>query len=277
MAFSLDKVFTTVTAFPPAKLGVTEIPPTEVLKPFIRCFWQCNGSGLRGVRVIPDCCADIIIPTDGNKSIFVGVSDGSFCTLGTGVAFGIRFYAWALKPFINARISDTFNTALPASEVFKGFSELQNRIAECPDIYSKAACAERYLIEILKGELSADIMNSIYYVVARDGGATVKDVSDYIAVGKRTLERRFVECAGVSPKAMLGLIRYQMLWQSCVKGGFSAPDSAFRLGYYDEAHMYNDFKRYHGIGISEARAEYAALSHFYNTSERSGGIIVKKA
>lgn len=276
MAFSLDSIFTTVTAFPSDKIGMTEIPPCDELKPYIRCFWQCEKQEYRhAVRIIPDCCADIIIPSDGSKSVFVGVSDGSFCTYGTGGVFGIRFYAWALKPFINARIADTFNMSVPASDVFDGFTKLQSRIAECTDIVSKAACAERYLMRILKGGLCPDVMNSLYYVVSQGGGATVKDISDYTVVGKRTLERRFIESTGIAPKTLFGLIRYQMLWQACVSGEFSAPDSVCKLGYYDEAHMYNDFKRYHGIGIGDARAEFAALSHFYNTNYVGGGIIHK--
>lgn len=267
MAFSLDKIFTTVTAFPSDKLGMTEIAPSDGLKPYIRCFWQCDEREYRrAVRIIPDCCADIIMPSDGSQSVFVGASDGSFCTGGTGCVFGIRFYAWALKPFLNACISDTFNASIPASELFTGFNELQNRIADCPDIFSKTACAERYLIGILKCGLNPDVMNGIYYAVSLGSGATVNDISDYVAVSKRSLERKFMECAGVSPKAMLGLIRYQMLWQAALRGGFSTPDIAFKLGYYDEAHLYNDFKRYHGIGLGEARAEYATLSHFYNTN-----------
>ena len=266
MSFSLDSIFTTRTALPKERY-ITEILPSAALRPYIRCFWKYSGSpDIVDFRIIPDCCADIIIPLDGYPSIFVGLSDTSFITKRIGDVFGIRFYAWAVAPFLHIGLSEMFNNAVPINSVLKKFDILQRAIIEANTTAKQVQLAEKYLSQLFDGRVCNDVMNSLYLAVSENCRTTVKDLSDYCAVSGRTLERKFLDNIGISPKSMIELLRYQLLWQDCMKQGFSAADSAFKFGYYDEAHMYNDFKRYHGIGLGDARTEYEKLSHFYNTS-----------
>ena len=267
MSFSLNSIFTTHTALPKERC-ITEISPSPSLSPYIRCFWKYSGSSPDNVnfRVIPDCCADIIIPLDGYPPIFVGLSDTSFITKRMGDVFGIRFYAWAVAPFLHIGLSEMFNNAVSVDSILKKFDILQKAITEAKTTARQVELAEKYFSRIFDGKLSYEVMNSLYYAVENNCSISVNGLSDYCAVSKRTLERKFIENIGTSPKAMIDLLRYQLLWQESITKGFSAADSAFKLGYYDEAHMYNDFKRYHGIGLGAAQAEYKKLSHFYNTT-----------
>lgn len=265
MAFSLDSVFTTRTALPRG-CGLTEIPPTARLSPFIRCFWAYHsGFDLEFFRIIPDCCADIIIPLDGAPAVFVGASDSSFITQRMVDVFGIRFYSWAVAPFLHINLFDTFNNAIPVDSILNDFDELQRQIMDARDSAQRVDCAKKYLMRLFDERIYTDVMNGIYHAIINDCRVTVKDLADYCAVSKRTLERKFVEYTGVQPKTMLNLLRYQLLWQDSIRSDFSAVDSAYKFGYYDEAHMYNSFKKYHGIGLKEARNEFFKLSHFYNT------------
>ena len=265
MRFSIDTIFTTHTALP-KNVGIDEIEPSVVLRPYIRCFWKYNdNTDVRIFRIIPDCCADIIIPLDGSPSIFVGVSDKSFITPYMGDVFGIRFYAWSVAPFLHIGLSEMFNGAALIDSVLNNFSRVQNAIIEAQTTEQQVELAEKYLLDLFDGKSSSDIMNGLYCTIKDNCRVTVNNLSDYCAVSKRTLERKFINSIGISPKMMIDLLRYQMLWQDCIKSRFSASDSAYKLGYYDEAHMYNDFKKFHGIGFGEARAEYAMLSRFYNT------------
>ena len=267
MGFSLDTIFTTRTALP-ENVGIVEIEPNALLRPYIRCFWKYgDNTDVREFRIIPDCCADIIIPLDGSPSVFVGASDKSFVTPDIGDVFGLRFYAWAVAPFLHIGLKETFNGAVPIDCISNNFGRVQNAILEADTTARQVELAEKYLLELFDGKLCFDIMNGLYRAIKDNCRVTVKDLSDYCAVSKRTLERKFIDNIGVSPKTMIGLLRYQTLWQDCINDGFSAADSAYKLGYYDEAHMYNDFKRFHGIAMSEARKEYAWLSRFYNTSK----------
>ena len=65
----------------------------------------------------------------------------------------------------------------------------------------------------------------------------------------RQLERSFKQHIGISPKQMINLIRYQnaMTAFQARKPKESILSIAFDYGYYDHAHLANDFKRYNGV------------------------------
>ena len=70
----------------------------------------------------------------------------------------------------------------------------------------------------------------------------------------KTVNGFFEQTLSLSPKKTSSIIRYQSLWQEvCRSTQFDIQDSVFAYGYYDQAHLLNDFKKYHGISLSEAR------------------------
>jgi AraC-like DNA-binding protein len=88
-------------------------------------------------------------------------------------------------------------------------------------------------------------------------------------VSNRTLERIFKENVGIPPKEFLRIVRFQEVLKRLQQtGGRMVSDEsllriAFELGYYDHAHLTNEFKKYAGILPSE-------LSHFYKTGIAGG-------
>ncbi|MDE6442189.1 MAG: hypothetical protein K2L12_05520, partial [Clostridia bacterium] len=83
MSFTIDKIFTTSTALH-SKPYIKEVAPCSLLKPYVRCFWETNFDNRSELRVIPDCCADILICSVNGKvySNFCGVSNKSFISKG---------------------------------------------------------------------------------------------------------------------------------------------------------------------------------------------------
>lgn len=261
MAFSLDKIFTTRTALPKG-CGVIEIEPCAALKPYIRCFWTYARTDRSiPVRIIPDCCADIIIDLDRRSAEFVDIGFDSFFVRSTGTVFGIRFYAWAVSRFSSTCVR---HGPVDPKMLFAGFSDFQNRIIEAKTLSERIAFAQSYLTGIMSERCDDDVMNCLYSMVKNSGNVSVNELASDVAVSRRTLERRFLRI-GITAQSMSGLIRYQLLWQECLKRDFSALDCVEKFGYYDQAHMYNDFRAFHGINPVEARREYSSLSHFYNT------------
>lgn len=261
MVFSLNKIFTTCTALP-KNGGVIEIEPISALKPYIRCFWiseKCNAN--QSMRIIPDCCADIIIDVDNRSAKFVGMSFDSFLTENTSKVFGIRFYAWVVPYFVRVDADKLYNSHIPPENLFCNFAEFQDSIIRAKSTMQRIALSENYLLQLIDERHDDDVMNCLHSIIVHNGNISVNRLADEIAVSKRTLERKFSQNVGVSPKAVAELIRYQLLWQDCITtGGFDVFDEVDKFGYYDQAHMINDFKKYHGIGIGDARSEYFDLS-----------------
>ncbi len=91
--------------------------------------------------------------------------------------------------------------------------------------------------------------------------ALLKDIH----ASERQLERLFASTLSLSPKKLSSLVRYQSLWQDvCRNGAFDVQDAVFAYGYFDQAHLLHDFKKFHGMSLGAARRT-AALSAFYNT------------
>ncbi len=266
MAFSLDKIFTTRTALP-SNGGITEIEPIAALKPYIRCFWTYKrGTCAMKTRIIPDCCADIIINLDDESAGFVGMCFDSFFAENVSTVFGIRFYAWSVPRFARTNAVRSYGFDSNPQNLFYKFTDFKDSIIEAKNTAQRVELSQKYFLELLDESCDSDVMNCLYTAIKCNGSISIHELSRSMAVSRRTLERKFMQNIGVSPKSIIELIRYQLLWQDCISSNFCAHDLVDKFGYYDQAHMYNDFKKYHGIGLGDAWQEYFKLSHFYNTT-----------
>lgn len=117
----------------------------------------------------------------------------------------------------------------------------------------RIAKAQSYLLaKLQKSRENCDAMNSIYKIIMQSANTDVKDLENYSAISRCTLEGQFRNNTGLSPKEAIELIRYQLLWQESMKPNFNILDSVEKFGYYDMAHLYNDFKRFHGVSLPQA-------------------------
>lgn len=279
MPFRLDKIFLPVTSNPTRSGNYIEIEPCEALKPYVRCFWGSKRNKADFVNneskrtlVIPDICMDILVT--GNQDInstgshFCGINNFSFFSEESdSFCFGIRFYAWSAVLFADESMNGVLNAFLNADAYFSGFArELNERLFNAVNIYERKAISEEFLLRRLNSKReNFDIMNSLYFIINNNGNAGVADLADYCVMSKRQLERKFVENTGVSPKQMINLIRYQLLWQDCLKDNFNVMDAVEKFGYYDQSHLIKEFKKYHGMSINSAIEN---VSHFYKTKTR---------
>ena len=108
------------------------------------------------------------------------------------------------------------------------------------------------------------ILDTVY---ASGGQLSVDALSGAGHVSKRTMERIFKENVGIPPKEFIRIVRFQEVLKRLRQAGSVNEESllrvAFDLGYYDHAHLTNEFKKYAGILPSE-------LSHFYKTGITGG-------
>ena len=268
MSFELNSIFFPITATPKGSVGIKEIAPCRSLSRYVHCFWEREPTfRSSAVRIIPDFCCDIIIPLDcDGYGGFCGVSNRSFIAENVGNVFGIRFFAWAYGAFSDVAAEKLFNGGIPARELFEGFDAFETDIRAALNTEERVRLAQDYLLRLLISDNeNSVVMNGLYYAVNNCCRVRARDLELYCAANIRTIERGFLKVLGTSPKHAVELLRYQMLWQDCISDGFDVLDSVSKYDYYDQAHLCNNFKRFHGIGISKARNEYKMLSHFYNT------------
>ena len=269
----LTDMYRPITAAPFRKNSAhCEIEPCAALKPYIRCFWgtpePIDGIPSDDERcglIIPDTCMDIVFRVNYTAncvhSIFCALDERSVILPADEVSssksavFGIRFYAWTAAPFSEDTLSGSKNGRYPADAFFSRLKrEIEPILFETETLSEKVCAAEKILLKNLHTErVNPDFMNAVHRIISTGGSAKIGDLTGCTASSEKRLERLFAANAGISPKTLCALIRYQMLWQEIVSGnGFNAADAVEKYGYFDQAHMLNDFRRRHLMNPTEA-------------------------
>ena len=266
--------FFPITATPFSTVGYNEVLPCRELLPYVRCFWTSD-SQMPNSPIIPDLCADIMIHIESNPDAddereitcigFCGVSDKMFVSQKPEnlhqKIFGIRLYAWQAQRFADERLSKTANDFFDLRNHFESLEKiLRAKIFPNMTLCDFQRIAEPLLLSLLNRSGAAFlhterlIMDAISTMIRTRGSLSQQQLLQDIHASERQLERIFEHTLSLSPKKISSIIRYQSLWQEvCRSPDFDIQDSVFAYGYFDQAHLLNDFRKFHGMSLSEAR------------------------
>lgn len=265
--------FKPLTAFPFVRdHSYTEFVPCEALRPYVRCFWGSEKpyaekptDAAVNRLVTPDTCMDIIFHVNHTKNQisgkFCGIDDMPFYT---GIShsqhlvsvFGIRFYAWTAFLFADDSMKLVKNQYFDAKQYFyKLTKEMESVLLEIKHIRNRIEYAQKCLLRCLCIKREQPVLTeSVGILLSHRGSVRVDHLAEQICVSKRQIERVFSEYAGISPKALASLIRYQYVWRETLYSkNFNIADAVFRYGYADQPHLLKDFKKYHGLNLREAK------------------------
>lgn len=278
----LKQIFFPLTSTPFARSGYRELLPSKELAPYVRAFWalwnekeSARQIELSAAPIIPDLCADIIIATDGTENesdgreisslFFCGVSDKMFASTHSQGRrrrlFGIRFYAWQASLFSDEPLLKTANGFFDLQSHFMTAKKLLlTKLSPVMNLEEFKQAAEETLLELLDRSASKTpgqnplVMDAIFQMIRARGSQPLSSLLKDIHASERQLERFFAQTLSLSPKKVSSLIRYQSLWQrACFSKNFDIQDAVADFGYFDQAHLLNDFKKFHGMNLSEAR------------------------
>ena len=96
-------------------------------------------------------------------------------------------------------------------------------------------------------------------VLCRSAGAlAIREIASALGQNRRRLQRSFLRQVGIPPKRLAGILRFQRVFRLLestpgVPWAFLALD----CGYYDQAHLIRDFRRFTG----ESPRAYLASQH----------------
>lgn len=271
MKLELSDIYIPITSAPFRNNSeYCEIEPCDALKPYIRCFWGTPDDPNAAPPdenyniVIPDTCMDIIYSINRKKrcidSVFCALDDRSVDLsereyFPDNTTFAIRFYVWSAALFAEDTLAGSKNGRYPADAFFSSLTKkLEPVLLEKNTLSDMIEETEKILFRHMRTErISNDFMNALYRIISMNGNAKINDLTSYTAVSEKSLERLFSANAGVSPKTLCTLIRYQLLWREILlNSSFNALDAVEKYGYFDQAHMLNDFRRRHLMNPTEA-------------------------
>ncbi|QPC82837.1 helix-turn-helix transcriptional regulator [Phototrophicus methaneseepsis] len=221
--------------------------------------WDLRGQAPYQQENIPSPYVNLVF--DPTETAVFGVSTKRFTYLleGTCMVFSVKFRIGAFYPFIQSPVSDFTDGTLSLNVAFGQDAEATARhvLAE-NTIEGKIALVEPFLRQHLPAEdHSVTLVNEIMDSVAHNNNVRrVEQLSEHVNMSVRSLQRLFHQYVGISPKSVIQRYRLQDAAARIEAG--DRPDWALlatEMGYFDQAHFINDFKRV----IGRTPAEYASL------------------
>jgi AraC-like DNA-binding protein len=98
------------------------------------------------------------------------------------------------------------------------------------------------------------IQLAVNLILESKGKITVKKLTEQLHLTERTLQRRFVEHIGVSPKQFAKIIQFQASLSSLSDKTVSKlTEVVYESGYADQSHFIRSFKKYTGRKPSQLK------------------------
>jgi AraC-like DNA-binding protein len=240
----------------------SHLGPTVSLAPFVSAAWILHWdlAAHEAIiqRVLPDPCVQIVVDRDGAHVFGVVTSLFSVTLTGSRFVLGLKFRPGAFRAFTRQSISALTNRTMRLGEIFPEVDERQlGLMADAAD--------GRALMDTLEAHLTRRAptmdprLRQVYEIVDRIAGdptiLSVEHAAQILRVSRRSLQRLCRTYVGANPKWLIRLYRIKEAAARIEQGKVDNwADLAARLGYADQAHFVNDFRRL--VGQSPGR--YAA-------------------
>jgi AraC-like DNA-binding protein len=225
--------------------------PAPDLAPWIMHYWMIHWD-MRGCT--PHLAENLPHPNvhlifeKGKKGVVSGVQTRRFSRVldDESWVFGVKFRAGGFRPFFGKPISELADKTVPARRVFrKEIKEFETiALSSRPDEEKIAAANKFFLARMPKPDKTIALAGGLVDLILHDIDIkTVDDLVERSGIGKRTLQRIFREYVGASPKSVVCRYRLHEVVEKLNSGQkLDWTQLALHLGYFDQAHLINDFK-----------------------------------
>jgi AraC-like DNA-binding protein len=231
-----------------------EGPLSRFLEYYWSVHWQLPEGETFTSTNIPFPCTHIVYER-GATGVF-GQVRGSFekTLRGDGFVLGARFKSGYFYPFSNIPADQLTDQSLDLDQLFNTASK---EIDADISAEGTVTFAIEKLGELLNSRLgsvnekvlikSEKIHRWIQWIEHNSDVTRVEALLAHAQISERQLERLFKTYIGLSPKWVIRLFRLQQLADRLVsEESFHWSELAQTLGYFDQAHCLNDFKRFTG-------------------------------
>lgn len=227
-----------------------EFRPPAALAECLLCFWtQTTGSAATFRQpVLPDCCVDVLLMN--GVPIVVGPWTQAFVAdlpPGTNI-LAARCHPGLASSLLGVPASELLNRTVQLCEVWgsagtDGFA----RAAEEKTLQARIRAMEAALLRRVQDAWPVDHATraAIRWMAQRPNGR-VEQLSEWLGMSSRQLQRRFVISAGYGPKMFQCVLRFQRLLNQAHRAGTrrTLADLAANAGYSDQAHMTREIQRF---------------------------------
>ncbi|MEQ8470692.1 MAG: helix-turn-helix transcriptional regulator [Marinoscillum sp.] len=253
------------------------IEPSELLSPFVECYWIVDSEGDREVirqKIIPDGFPEIIVHygdtyrinisgmwVTQSKQLLAGQLTHYFSLENTGVSgmIGIKFKPTALSELFGLDMSVLTDKVVPLASMVPSV-----KIGEV-GLDSLA-----YFISDFEEQLAQKIpvhrgvcANAVDLIIEKNGMLGVQELQEEIGLSERQLERLFKKQVGLSPKFYSRIIRLSYIFRQAEKNDYTWAKLAYQGGFTDQSHFIKNFKEFTGEDPSKYQFDHEDMANFF--------------
>jgi AraC-like DNA-binding protein len=232
-----------------------EYPPPLPLARHILCLWTStimrSGDESTHPVVVPDGCIDIILINDEAPMVFGPWTEPFVAHHACGtVIVGARFHPGLAPGLLGLPASTVLNQSVPLNAIWSSAESAPFvRITDQRGLPARRSAMETALLDRLANVGAVDeAMNAAIQWLAGHPHGRIEELSQWIGLGRRQLQRRFATAVGYGPKLFQAVLRFQRLLNLSVRE--SAPRNLAQfsadVGYADQAHMTREVRRFSG-------------------------------
>lgn len=261
--------------------------PSAFLSQYIKQYWGLDNylpaNTEHTQRIVPTGLFELIFylhdkPVSSNKdksisdSIILSGHQKDYYDLrvtGKLSIFAIYFHPHGLSMFLDLPLKEIFDQSIPLRFVLKdSVNKLEDDLAAAHSFEEKIKISETFLISrITNNEKKYQyerIRNTINSINQAKGIVDIDALASESCLSRKQFERTFSEIIGASPKKFLKIVRFQnAIFQKTKCPNISLSELAFICGYYDLAHMANEFKSLSGYTPKQYFTDCTPFSDYF--------------
>jgi AraC-like DNA-binding protein len=266
-------------------MGYAEFPPDARLAAQVHCLWCYTSAGGAGTeRIVPDGRPELIIHGASSYREILGADEGvlqppvlfagqltrplHLRASGAATVLGVRFRPHGARAFIGRSMRELVDARVAPDFIdAEASGALAGRIGNAASDHARVREAEDFVLRRIETTaVSADgaVAECVALIERRRGEVELDALLELASLGRRQLERRFLDAVGIGPALLAAIFRFRSVFDLLERDAARPwTDAALAAGYYDQSHFIREFRRFVGCTPSEfarsARGLAAAL------------------
>lgn len=260
--------------------------PGAELQPWVRSLWYARGVDFAHPRerILPTGRAQLIVSLArdflvdcpegraetrmapallvGQRSAYEVVDTSDMADL-----IGVSFQPGALPVFLADTADRVTNGYAPLEGVCRGTAALRDRLREARGAEERLRLLEAFLrermaprIESGRGAMHPAVRFALEELGRRPAVARVREVAHSTGWSERRFLQIFREEVGFAPKVWCRIQRFQGVVQQMHRGAeVRWPEMALACGFYDQAHLANEFRAFAGMSPTAYAATHGRV------------------
>jgi AraC-like DNA-binding protein len=240
--------------------------PCCLLEPYVSAIWDYDdlfGGENSALSILPDTATYLcflyadLLTTEHKDRIYTTRSGlAGFQSFrsdlgGFGKVCGVsaRLTPWGLNVFCRGIVRECAERRVDCRDVFPKYAieEMEDSLSMKRTAAERVQCVEHFLLTRLNRRHEDWVIQQACKALDRSNGScSISRLARSLGLTERTLQRRFQDHIGVTPKRYARIVRLR----SAVLQRKDLPswaDVAHAAGYYDQSHMIGDFQEFYGM------------------------------